>query len=105
MDLAFHGEQRQLEFYFLVAPGADPAPIGLQFKGAKQIALDDSGNLVLTSAAGDVTMKRPVAYQENHGARQPVEANCVMKDHGQVETRRWETMTAAANWSSTRQSP
>lgn len=85
VDLAFHGEQRQLEFDFLVAPGADPTPIGLQFTGAKEVALDDSGNLVLASAAGDVTMKKPVAYQENRGVREPVEVSFVMKDHGQVK--------------------
>ena len=84
VDLAFHGEQQQLEFDFLVAPQADPAPIGLQFTGAKRMALDKSGNLLLTSAAGDVTLKKPVAYQEANGARQPVEAAFVVKDHGQV---------------------
>jgi len=84
VDLAFHGEQRQLEFDFLVAPQADPAPIGLHFTGAKRMTLDESGNLQLTSAAGDVTMKKPVAYQENDGVRQPVEASFVMKGHGQI---------------------
>lgn len=84
VDLAFHGEQRKLEFDFLVAPRADPAPIGLQFTGAKRMALDESGDLVLTSATGDVTMKKPVAYQESNGLRQPVEASFVMKGHGQV---------------------
>jgi hypothetical protein len=84
VDLAFHGEQRKLEFDFLVAPQADPAPIGLQFTGATRMALDESGDLVLTSAAGDVTMKKPVAYQESNGLRQPVEASFVTKGHGQV---------------------
>ena len=84
VDLAFHGGARQLEFDFLVAPQADPAPIGLQFSGAQRMALDESGNLLLTSAAGDVTMKKPVAYQENNGTRQPVEASYVMKGRGQV---------------------
>jgi hypothetical protein len=84
VDLAFHGEQRQLEFDFLVAPQADPAPIALQFTGAKRMKLDESGNLLLTSAAGDVTMKKPVAYQEGNGGRQIVEAKFVMKSHGQV---------------------
>ena len=29
-------------------------------------------------------MKKPLAYQQNHGVHQPVEASFVMKDHGQV---------------------
>lgn len=84
VDLAFHGQQRQLEFDFLVAPGANPAPIALRFTGAKSIALDDSGNVVLNSAAGNVTMNKPVAYQEANGARQLVEARFVVKNNNQV---------------------
>ena len=73
VNLAYHGQQRQLEFDFIVGPGADAAPIALGFQGASRIATDASGNLVLSSNAGDVMLHKPVAYQDKDGKRQPVD--------------------------------
>lgn len=73
VDVVYHGEQRQLEFDFIVAPGASAGPIQLGFSGASRIATDDAGNLVLSSSAGDVLLHKPVAYQEKNGQREPVE--------------------------------
>ncbi len=84
INLAFHGAQRQTEFDFVVAPGANPAPIGFHFSGAQGIKTDDSGNLVISSAAGDVLLHKPVAYQEQNGARQPVDARFALKANNQV---------------------
>jgi hypothetical protein len=84
VNLAFHGAQRQLEFDFVVAPGANPAPIGFHFTGAQRMNTDDSGNLILSSAAGDVLLHKPVAYQEENGARQNVDARFVLKANNQV---------------------
>jgi hypothetical protein len=84
VNLAYHGAQRQTEFDFVVAPGANPAPIGLHFTGAQGIKTDDSGNLVISSAAGDVELHKPVAYQEQNGARQLVDARFILKANNQV---------------------
>jgi hypothetical protein len=84
VNLAYHGAQRQTEFDFVVAPGANPAPIGLQFTGAQGIKTDESGNLVISSSAGDVELHKPVAYQEQNGARQPVDARFILKANNQV---------------------
>ena len=51
VDLVYHGSnQRQLEYDFVVAPGADPRKIELGFDGAKQLKLNADGNLVLQLA-------------------------------------------------------
>jgi hypothetical protein len=84
VTVAFHGAQRQTEFDFVVAPGANPAPIGFHFTGAQGIKTDDSGNLVISSAAGNVLLHKPVAYQEQNGARQAVDAQFVLKGNDQV---------------------
>jgi hypothetical protein len=84
INLAFHGAQRQVEFDFVVAAAANPAPIGFHFTGAQHIKTDDSGNLVVSSAAGDVLLHKPVAYQEQNGQRQPVNAQFVLKANNQV---------------------
>ena len=84
MSMAFHGAQRQVEFDFVVAPGANPAPIGFRFTGAQSLKTDDSGNLVIASAAGNVLLHRPVAYQEQNGARQLVDAQFVLRANNQI---------------------
>jgi hypothetical protein len=78
VSLAFHGAQRQLEFDFVVAPGASPAPIGFHFTGAKGITTDGSGNLLISSTAGVISLHQPIAYQEQHGERKLVDAHFVL---------------------------
>ena len=84
VNLAFHGAQRQVEFDFVVAPGASPAPIGFHFTGAQGMKTDDAGNLVISSPAGDVLLHKPVAYQEQNGVRQAVDARFVLQANNQV---------------------
>jgi len=84
VNMVFHGAQRQLEFDFVVSPGADPKAIALGFKGARKLETDASGNLVLNSSAGDVVLHKPVAYQEKDGKREIVEAAFTVKDRNEV---------------------
>ena len=84
VNMLFHGEQRQLEFDFVVAPGANAKAIGMGFEGADKLATDASGNLVLTSSAGDVVLHKPVAYQEKDGKRENVEVAFDVRNHQQV---------------------
>src|SRR5262249_57117431 len=46
IDLVYYGNQRQCEYDFVIAPGADPARIRLRIDGAQQIHLDSQGQLV-----------------------------------------------------------
>jgi hypothetical protein len=64
VDLAFHGAEQQLEFDYLVSPGANPGAIALGFRGARKMSTTAAGDLVLDTAAGPLEMHRPVAYQE-----------------------------------------
>jgi uncharacterized protein (TIGR03437 family) len=72
VDLVYYGNQRQLEYDFVVAPGADPKHIRLQFDGAKQLGLSDSGDLVVTTAGGAIAFRKPDVYQIENGRRKPV---------------------------------
>jgi len=84
VNLAFHGAQRQTEFDFVLAAGADPTPIAFQFSGAQAMKTDDSGNLEIATGAGDVVLHKPFAYQERNGARQPVDAKFVLEANNRV---------------------
>src|SRR5262249_609792 len=53
VDVVYYGNsQRQLEYDFVLAPGADPGQIGLRFDGAAGMEVDGGGNLVLHLAGG-----------------------------------------------------
>lgn len=81
VDLAFHGAQRQTEFDFVVAPNADATPIAFHFTGAQAIKSDDSGNLQISSSAGNVVLHKPFAYQNGANGREPVDARFVLADN------------------------
>jgi hypothetical protein len=72
VDLVYYGNQRQLEYDWVVAPGADPAVITLAFQGNENLSLDAQGELVLHMGGGDVVEHAPVLYQDSAGGRQPV---------------------------------
>jgi hypothetical protein len=73
IDLVYYGTQRQLEYDFVVAPGADPHSIGLAFQGTNRLTIDPQGNLIASVSGGEVSFQRPIAYQEApNGAKQPV---------------------------------
>ena len=84
IDLVYYGQQRQLEYDFVVAPGADPDQIALGFRGANDIEIDAHGDLLLHTAAGDLRQHKPVVYQEADGIRQGIEGAYVRKSTTQV---------------------
>ena len=78
IDLAYYGNQGKLEYDFIVAPGADPNQIKLAFEGASDIRVADSGDLLLTTALGEVRLQKPVVYQlENDGHKTLVAGNYI----------------------------
>jgi len=81
IDLVYYGNQRQLEYDFVVAPGADPSIIRLGFGGAEQMTLDAQGNLVLHTSGGDVIQHAPVLYQQVGSNRIPVDGSFVLEDN------------------------
>src|SRR5438309_92159 len=86
VSLVFYGSERQLEYDFIVAPGADPSVVALAFDGADGLRLDEQGDLLITTAAGEVRLRRPAIYQEQDGERRPVDGGYVL-DGGRVRFR------------------
>jgi uncharacterized protein (TIGR03437 family) len=73
VDAVFYGNQRQLEYDFVVAPGADPKRISLGLTGVTP-GLDIEGNVLLRLTDGDLALKKPIVYQNIHGAKKTVDA-------------------------------
>ena len=84
IDLVYYGREGELAFDFVVAPGADPAAIALEFSGARELAIDAAGDLVIATPAGRLVQRRPLVYQNIAGARQVVESKYVLTDNDQV---------------------
>jgi CSLREA domain-containing protein len=99
VDLVYYGNQRQLEYDFVVAPGVDPSVIQLSLRDhAGQdlpLTTDAAGNLVVQLAGGDVRLGKPLVYQEINGVRQEVAGSYVLPNT-QHATRNTEPLTASS---------
>jgi hypothetical protein len=84
IDLVYHGNQRLLEYDFLVAPGADPQAIGIRFQGARKLTVNGEGALVIGLGGSEVIEPAPVVYQEIGGQRQTVAGRYVLRGRGRV---------------------
>jgi hypothetical protein len=74
IDLVYYGNRRQLEYDFVVRPGADVNSIALQFEGSDGIDVDANGDLVLDVNQSRVVQHKPIAYQEHLGIRKNIES-------------------------------
>ncbi len=79
IDAVFYGNQRLLEYDFVVKPNADAKQIRLTFDGVKGVRVNDAGELVLRTELGDLVQGRPVAYQMIDGAKKLVDARYAMR--------------------------
>ncbi len=84
VDMLYYGRGQELEYDFVVKPGADPDAIALSFDGAEQIRVDESGDLVLKLKEGEIRQHRPVVYQEAEGKRQEIDGAYRMAKDGTV---------------------
>ena len=80
VDLVYYGNQRKLEYDFIVAPGADPGRIRLEASGVQALRLDKRGNLVLGTGHGDLVQLKPRVYQDIGGRRRPIDARYALLD-------------------------
>jgi photosystem II stability/assembly factor-like uncharacterized protein len=87
VDLLYYGNRQQLEYDFVVAPGADASVVALKYEGAENIRVDHEGNLVLKTTAGDLRQLKPVIYQEIDGKRKLVEGRYLMRGNSRVGFR------------------
>ena len=82
VDLVFYGNQRRLEYDFVIAPGADPKAIQLKIDGARKLRINARGDLVLSVAEGEVEFQRPLIYQQVKGEKREIAGNYVVAgDH------------------------
>jgi uncharacterized repeat protein (TIGR01451 family) len=92
IDLVYYGNQQNLEYDFVIAPGANPKAIGLGFgsghngRGPVALRVDDQGDMVALLENGEVRFHKPVAYQLTSGGRRtPVESHYALTSDDRVQ--------------------
>lgn len=84
IDAVYYGADHQLEYDFVVSPGASPHAIRLRFSGVEQAELDSNGNLVLSIETGKLVQTKPVVYQEILGVRHLVAGSYRVLAHNEI---------------------
>jgi hypothetical protein len=84
VDLVFYGNQRRLEYDFVVAPGADLKAIRLDLKGARKLRISARGDVVLSVPGGEVVLQKPVVYQMVKGERHAIAGRYALAKNHQV---------------------
>ncbi|HEY3132795.1 MAG TPA: SBBP repeat-containing protein [Acidobacteriota bacterium] len=84
IDLIYYGRQHQLEYDFVVSPGADPSGIGVSFEGATELEVDAAGNLAMQTGGGQLRVLKPRIYQDLEGSRMEISGRLVIREGNQV---------------------
>jgi uncharacterized repeat protein (TIGR01451 family) len=90
IDLLYYGKQKQLEYDFVVSPGADASAIALTFAGgadaSKRIPLtiNRDGDLVANTESGEINFHKPVIYQQGAHEKTAVAGGYTLKADGRV---------------------
>ena len=82
IDLVYYGNPQQLEYDFVLAPGADPDLIQMAYTGIERLEIDAAGDLVLHVPGGRMVQQAPRIWQEIDDERHPVEGRYVLHPAG-----------------------
>src|SRR5262249_55508996 len=84
IDLVFYSHGADLEYDFIVAPGADPDQIQLAFDGVDHMTVDASGDLLLRAGGSELRHIRPKLYQKSGSERGEVAGGYRILGRGQA---------------------
>lgn len=87
VDLVYYGNQEQLEYDLVVAPGASPEVIKLTFAGVSKPEVADNGELVLQTSGRPLRWSKPVVYQNTGRGRTNIEGRYLLDDDGGVRIK------------------
>ena len=79
IDLVYLSTEKGLKYEFHVRPLINPDVIRIRYHGAKGVAVDGDGNLVVETGVEVFEEERPYSYQMVGGVGQEVESNYVVE--------------------------
>jgi hypothetical protein len=78
VDLVYSVLNDRLKYEFIVHSYSDPNAIRLAYEGVEALSLDDEGNLIISTALGDLLDTAPYIYQMKNGEELPVAGQYVL---------------------------
>ena len=78
IDLNIYGTNNQMEYDFIVSPGADPGAIRLECEGIDALKVDNKGNLLIKTPFGELKHLKPIIYQKIGKSRYNVNGSFVV---------------------------
>jgi len=75
VDLSYRTQDGQLKYEFILDPGTNPALITVSYEGVESPHIDQSGELVVSTALGEMTDGKPISFQDER----PVECAFVQR--------------------------
>jgi hypothetical protein len=80
IDVVYYGNQRRLEYDFVVAPGSDTGAIALEFAGAQRLEVEaGTGDLLVGIGPKTIRQHKPLVYQETQAGRHQIESRVVVQ--------------------------
>ncbi|MFN7924550.1 MAG: BACON domain-containing carbohydrate-binding protein [Bryobacteraceae bacterium] len=87
IDLIYYGNRQELEYDFVIAPGADPGAVELAFEDARSVRVAQDGALTIETEGGPVQWRKPVLYQGSGEGRREVTGGYEVGEGGRVRFR------------------
>lgn len=87
VDLVYYGNQKQLEYDFIVGPGVSPETIRLRFEGHRQLSMDADGNLIVRVEGEEIQIAKPHIYQNRGVAQKEIEGEYILERGDQIGFR------------------
>ena len=84
IDLVYYGNHKQLEYDFILSPGADPRSIVLDASGPQRVEMDRNGDVVFKMDGNKIRWHKPIAYQEKNGSRLEIAARYMITNENLV---------------------
>ena len=80
VDVVYYGNQRRLEYDFVVAPKSNPRAIAIRVTGADSIHVDAQGDLVFMLGRDEIRQPKPLIYQTGSGGRKEISGGYRLTD-------------------------
>jgi hypothetical protein len=87
VDVIYYGDNRRLEFDFVVAPMADPRPIALSLSGMDKLYVNADGELIAEVNGHPICFAKPYAYQKVAGGTKTVSVEYALAAPGKAQLK------------------